>query len=62
MDVEGAFKDTAEAIASLLTKAGIETQVSVGEGALLSQKWRTEGGEKEGDMYFTSWGNGSLDP
>lgn len=62
MDVEGAFKDTAEAIASLLARAGIETQVAVGEGALLSQKWRTKGGEKSGDMYFTSWGNGSLDP
>jgi peptide/nickel transport system substrate-binding protein len=62
MDVEGAFKDTAEAVASLLTQAGINTQVQVGEGELLGQKWRTEGGEKEGDMYFTSWGNGSLDP
>jgi peptide/nickel transport system substrate-binding protein len=62
MDVEGAFKDTAEAVASLLTQAGINTQVQVGEGELLTQKWRTEGGDKEGDMYFTSWGNGSLDP
>ena len=62
MDTEGAFKDTAEAIASLLTRAGIETQVVVGEGALLSQKWRTKGEEKSGDMFFTSWGNGSLDP
>lgn len=62
MDVEGAFKDTAQAIASLLTQAGINTQVQVGEGEILTQKWRTEGGEKQGDMWFTSWGNGSLDP
>ena len=62
MDVEGAFKDTAEAIASLLTKAGIRTTVSVGEGPQLSAKWRTKGGPKSGDMFFTSWGNGSLDP
>ncbi len=62
MDVEGAFKDTAEAIASLLTKAGIRTTVTVGEGAQLSEKWRTKGGPKTGDMFFTSWGNGSLDP
>jgi peptide/nickel transport system substrate-binding protein len=62
MDVEGAFRDTAEAVASMLTQAGINTQVQVGEGELLTQKWRAEGGEKEGDMYFTSWGNGSLDP
>jgi peptide/nickel transport system substrate-binding protein len=62
MDVEGAFKDTAEAVASLLTKAGIRTKVVVGEGAQLSDKWRTKGAPKTGDMYFTSWGNGSLDP
>jgi peptide/nickel transport system substrate-binding protein len=62
MDVEGAFKDTAEAVASLLTKAGIRTTVSVGEGAQLVEKWRTQGKPKTGDMYFTSWGNGSLDP
>ncbi|MGB8622312.1 MAG: ABC transporter substrate-binding protein [Paracoccaceae bacterium] len=62
MDVQGSYKDTAQAVASLLTKAGIETQVAVGESGLLSKKWRTEGGEKTGDMYFTSWGNGSLDP
>lgn len=62
MDAEGAFKDTAEAIASMLTKSGIRTTVVVGEGAQLSEKWRTKGGPKSGDMYFTSWGNGSLDP
>lgn len=62
MDTEGAFKDTAEAIASMLTNAGIRTTVTVGEGAQLSEKWRTKGAPKSGDMYFTSWGNGSLDP
>jgi peptide/nickel transport system substrate-binding protein len=62
MDVEGAFKDTAEAVASMLTKAGIRTTVAVGEGAQLADKWRTKGAPKSGDMYFTSWGNGSLDP
>ena len=62
MDVEGAVKDTAEAVASLLTKVGIRTQVVVGEGAQLSAKWRTQGEPKTGDMYFSSWGNGSLDP
>ncbi len=62
MDTTGAYKDTAEAVASLMTRAGITTKVAVGEAALLTEKWRTEGGEKSGDMYFTSWGNGSLDP
>lgn len=62
LDTEGAFKDTAEAIASMLTKAGIRTTVIVGESAQLTDKWRTKGGPKTGDMYFSSWGNGSLDP
>jgi peptide/nickel transport system substrate-binding protein len=62
MDTEGAFKDTAEAVASMLSKSGIRTTVVVGEGAQLSDKWRTKGAPKSGDMYFTSWGNGSLDP
>lgn len=62
LDVEGAFKDTAEAIASMLTKAGLRTTVAVGESAQLSEKWRTAGKPKSGDMYFSSWGNGSLDP
>ena len=62
MDTEGAFKDTAEAIASMLTNAGIRTTVAVGESAQLTEKWRTAGKPKSGDMYFSSWGNGSLDP
>lgn len=62
LDVEGAYRDTAEAIGSVLSKSGITTNVSVSEGAILTQKWRTEGEEKSGDLYMTSWGNGSLDP
>lgn len=62
LDVEGAFKDDAEAVASLLAKAGIRAKVAVGESAQLSEKWRTAGKPKSGDMYFSSWGNGSLDP
>lgn len=62
LDVEGAFKDDAEAVASLLAKAGIRAKVAVGESAQLSEKWRTAGKPKSGDLYFSSWGNGSLDP
>lgn len=62
LDVEGAFKDTAEAVASLLTRAGIRTTVQVGEGAQVNAKWRSHDEPKPGDMFFTSWGNGSLDP
>lgn len=61
LDVEGAFKDHAEAVAAVMARAGFTVQVQVGEGTLLRQKW-TAAGEREGEMYFTSWGNGSLDP
>ena len=61
LDVEGPFKEIAEAVASLLTKAGIRTTVAVGEGPPSAPSGLPKG-EKKGDMYFTSWGNGSLDP
>jgi peptide/nickel transport system substrate-binding protein len=62
IDTDGPNKDTAEAVASLLSKAGIRAKIAVGESAQLSSKWRTKGEPKTGDMYFSSWGNGSLDP
>jgi peptide/nickel transport system substrate-binding protein len=62
IDTDGPQRDMAEAIAALLTNAGIRTQVAIGEGAMLTAKWRTLGEPKTGDMYLTSWGNGSLDP
>lgn len=61
LDVEGAFKDHAEALAAVMSRGGFTVRVQVGEGTLLRQKWTAEG-ERDGDMYFTSWGNGSLDP
>ena len=62
LDAEGALKDTAEAIASLLTKAGIRTKVVVGESSQLVSRYRTKGEPIDGQMWLTSWGNGSLDP
>ena len=62
LDVEGSFAEMAQAIGSLLTKAGIRTKVVVGEGTVLRAKWLTKGQAKTGDMWMTSWGNGSLDP
>ena len=62
LDVKGELKEIAEAIASLLTKAGIRTTVQVGEVSQLRKKWRTKGEPKTGDMWITSWGNGTLDP
>jgi hypothetical protein len=59
-DTEGAFKDQAEAIASMLTKVGIRAKVQVWEGAVLTPIWRAE--KKERDMYLNSWGSGALDP
>lgn len=61
LDVEGTFAETAQAIGSLLTRAGIRTKVVVSEGNVLRSKWLQEK-TKTGDMWFTSWGNGSLDP
>ena len=61
LDVEGAFAEMAQAIGSLLTKAGIRTKVMVGEGSVLKAKW-DPAKPKVGDMWLTSWGNGSLDP
>ena len=61
LDTEGAFSEMAQAIGSLLTKAGIRTKVLVGEGSVIRDKWDPVKA-KVGDMRLTSWGNGSLDP
>lgn len=61
LDADGPQKETAEAIAALLTQAGIRTQVAVGEGSQVRAKWAPTS-KREGDMWITSWGNGSLDP
>ncbi|MCG8546424.1 MAG: ABC transporter substrate-binding protein [Alphaproteobacteria bacterium] len=62
LDVKGELKEIAEAIGSLLTKAGFRTTIQVGEVGQLRKKWRTKGKPKTGDMWLTSWGNGTLDP
>jgi peptide/nickel transport system substrate-binding protein len=61
LDTDGPQKDIAEAIGSLLTQAGIRTKVVVGDGSQVRAKWANNG-KREGDMWITSWGNGSLDP
>jgi peptide/nickel transport system substrate-binding protein len=62
IDAEGAFKDVAEAVASMLQRAGVKATVQVWEGAVLTPLWRDPAKRKDRDLYFTSWGNGSLDP
>ena len=61
LDADGPQKETAEAIGALLTQAGIRTKVVVGEGSQVRARWAING-KKEGDMWISSWGNGSLDP
>lgn len=61
LDVEGAYAEMAQAIGSVLTKAGIRTKIVVGEGSVLKAKWDPVK-QKDGDMWLTSWGNASLDP
>jgi len=61
-DVKGELKEIAEAIGSLMKKAGFRATIQVGEVSQLRKKWRTKGKPKTGDMWLTSWGNGTLDP
>jgi peptide/nickel transport system substrate-binding protein len=61
LDTDGAGKDMAEAIAALLTQAGIRAKVAVGEATQVRGKWLAKG-TRDGDMWLSSWGNGSLDP
>jgi peptide/nickel transport system substrate-binding protein len=62
IDVDGASKDVAEAIASMMTRSGIMAQVRVWETAVIVPIWRDAAKRKEHDLFFTSWGNASLDP
>ena len=62
LDVEAPFKEMAEAIASMLTQ-GRHPRQGRGRGGrdACSTKLAAKG-EQDGDMLFSSWGNGSLDP
>jgi peptide/nickel transport system substrate-binding protein len=62
IDTQGAFREPAEALASMLTRVGVRARVQVWEGSVLTPMWQTAERRRERDMYFTSWGNGSLDP
>jgi peptide/nickel transport system substrate-binding protein len=62
IDTVGAFKDTAEAVAATMAKAGIRAKVQVWEGAVLNPMWMAADKRADRDLFFTSWGNGALDP
>ncbi|HET6469549.1 MAG TPA: ABC transporter substrate-binding protein [Geminicoccaceae bacterium] len=60
LDVDNAFKEQAEAVAAMLTRVGIRASVQLWERTALSDMWQ---GEDHGrDMFFSSWGDGALDP
>ena len=62
LDVDGANKEIAEAISAVVAQAGFRIGVTVGEGSTLTTRYRTKGEPIDGQMWLTSWGNGSLDP
>lgn len=62
LDVDGANKEIAEAIAAVAAEAGFRIGVVVGEASTLKSRFRTKGEPIDGQMWLTSWGNGSLDP
>jgi peptide/nickel transport system substrate-binding protein len=61
LEVEGAFQNQAEAIAAVMERGGFKVNLQVGESTTLRQRWIGVE-QREGDMWLTSWGNGSLDP
>lgn len=62
LDVEGELKEIAEAISAVASKGGFQINVVVGEWSMLKSRYRTQGEPIDGEMWLTSWGNGSLDP
>ncbi|MCC7425352.1 MAG: ABC transporter substrate-binding protein [Alphaproteobacteria bacterium] len=62
IDVIGAFREQAEAVAQMMQRAGVRARVQVWEGAVLAPMWLNAERRRERDMYFSSWGNATLDP
>jgi peptide/nickel transport system substrate-binding protein len=62
IDTDGASKDIAEAIASMMTRSGISAKVQVWETAVIVPIWAGAAKRADHDLFFTSWGNASLDP
>lgn len=61
LDVDNAFKEQAEAVAAMLTAAGIRTKVQLWERTALSDLWK-DPSKHDRQMFFRSWGDGALDP
>lgn len=62
IDSDGAGKEIAEAIASMFSRAGITAKVQVWDTGVIVPIWRSAEKRKDRDLFYTSWGNASLDP
>ena len=60
-DVDGPFKDQAEAIAQMLGRAGIRAKIQLWERSAMADLWKKPDTNGR-DMTFQSWGDGALDP
>ncbi|MCF8070679.1 MAG: hypothetical protein K9L30_19020 [Desulfobacterales bacterium] len=60
LDVTSNLKDLAEAFSANLSDVGIKAMVKVWEKSVIGPEWKKP--VKTRDIFFTSWGNGSLDP
>jgi peptide/nickel transport system substrate-binding protein len=62
IDTDGASKEIAEAIASMMQRSGVQAKVQVWETAVIVPIWRDAGKRRDHDLFLSSWGNASLDP
>jgi peptide/nickel transport system substrate-binding protein len=62
IDTDGAGKEISEAIASMFSRADINAKVQVWDTGVIVPIWRNPQQRKDHDLFFTSWGNASLDP
>jgi peptide/nickel transport system substrate-binding protein len=62
LDTQAALRETAEAIAALLSRTGLRVRAQVWEGAVLNPIWTNAERRRERDMVLFSWGNATLDP
>jgi len=62
IDTDGSGKEISEAIASMFSRAGIDAKARVWETAVIVPIWRDPAKRQDHDLFYTSWGNASLDP
>ena len=62
IDTDGSGKEISEAIVSMFSRAGIDAKVRVWDTSVIVPIWRNAQQRKDHDLFYTSWGNASLDP